>query len=91
MAGPSISEYQLKTRKEFYAYLDSKRKEGNSRFSLSLEKDPFSFSLYLLFTSNEGIRNSDLIRRFRITSRGTRFIVSNLKFWLKEYNRGMFK
>lgn len=46
MAGPSISEYQLKTRKEFYAYLDSKRKEGNSRFSLSLEKDPFSF-LYI--------------------------------------------
>ncbi|MDD0477536.1 hypothetical protein PSZ85_23695, partial [Shigella sonnei] len=55
------------------------------------EKGSFSFSLYLLFTSNEGIRNSDLIRRFRITSRGTRFIVSNFKFWLKEYNRGMFK
>ncbi len=56
MAGPSISEYQLKTRKEFYAYLDSKRKEGNSRFSLSLEKDPFSFSLYLLFRTTAAWR-----------------------------------
>lgn len=50
MAGPSISEHQLKTRKEFYAYLDSKRKDGNSRFSLFLEKDSFCFSLYLLYT-----------------------------------------
>ena len=91
MAGPSISEHQLKTRKEFYSYLDSKRKDGNSRFSLFLEKDSFCFSLYLLYTSNDGVRNSDLIRRFRITSRSTGFIVSNFKFWLKEYNRVMFK
>lgn len=81
MAGPSISEYQLKTRKEFYAYLDSKRKEGNSRFSLSLEKDPFSFSLYLLFTSNEGIRNLDLKSKAIIHGLIILFIYWTLKFF----------
>ncbi|EKN4845575.1 TPA: hypothetical protein ACGSW7_004763 [Yersinia enterocolitica] len=91
MAGSSISANQLKTRREFYTYLDGKMKDGNSRFSLFLEKDNFCFSLYLLFTSNEGERNSELIRRFRSRSRSTVFIVSNLKFWLKEYNRSTFK
>ncbi|MCV5948007.1 hypothetical protein OFN94_24625, partial [Escherichia coli] len=91
MAGSSISANQLKTRRDFYTYLDSKKKDGNSRFSLFLEKDTFCFSLYLLFTSNEGERNSELIRCFRSTSRSTGFIVSNFKFWLKEYNRVMFK